>query len=417
LFCFVLLGLVFVSAQISSTNYQTSLAATDGGGAFDSASYDMNAVAGVLSGVTSSDVYDMSFGVFYGENVAPSDVVPVLVSVDGLNLTTSDLNCSAIVYDWDSDSLDVNVRWYKDGVLNLSVDYGGYASGSLFSAILDSGNTSKGEVWICGVRTYDGEEYGAWVNSSGLTVLNSLPNVTLSGPSDWNSTKDRSPEFSWVGIDDDGDVLSYEINISDVLYTGTKNCEDKRSIDGIDVVDYVFSNDLLCLYGNGYYYEWSVRANDGEGWGAWSEIWHLNITTEVGIVLINDGVNFGAIVPGDIDNSSDDSPSPFEINNDGNVIVNVSVNSSQLWSTQSEASEYYQFKADSVVGQEGAFSWVKSITSWFNMPITGEVVAVGELKYTDGDDSAEVDIGLEVPLSESPGDKDALVVFKGVLAE
>lgn len=105
------------------------------------------------------------------------------------------------------------------------------------------------------------------------------------------------------------------------------------------------------------------------------------------------------------------------LDNIGNVLTNVSVNSSALWSTQPDNSSYYQFRADNVTGEEGAFSWLLSITSWFDMPIIGEVVAVGELNYPSGDDSVEVDVRLEVPASEGPGVKNATIVFVGGLAE
>jgi hypothetical protein len=94
----------------------------------------------------------------------------------------------------------------------------------------------------------------------------------------------------------------------------------------------------------------------------------------------------------------------------------VSVNSTPLWNTQSIDSSYYQFKVDSS-GESGAFKWLSSIVDWFNMPLTGEVVAIDSLNYTDSKDSAEVDIGLELPPNENPGVKGAVITFIGRLAE
>ena len=72
---------------------------------------------------------------------------------------------------------------------------------------------------------------------------------------------------------------------------------------------------------------------------------------------------------------------------------------------------------DNVSGEEGAFSWLTSLISWFNIPITGEVVAINQLNYSDSKDSAEVDIRVEVPTNEAPGAKSSLIVFYSRLAE
>ncbi|PLW80539.1 hypothetical protein C0585_02095, partial [Candidatus Woesearchaeota archaeon] len=105
------------------------------------------------------------------ENQIPDTPSPVLVSVDGLNNTDSDLNCSAVLADIDGDDLNVSVRWYRNNVLNLSVDYNNsYANGTLFNATLDSSYTSPGDVWNCSIQLYDGYDYSGWGNSSNLTI-------------------------------------------------------------------------------------------------------------------------------------------------------------------------------------------------------------------------------------------------------
>ena len=250
-----------------------------------------------------------------------------------------------------------------------------------------------------------------------VTIVNSLPSVTLDIPDDWNSTANRTPEFTWTGYDADDDSLTFEINISEHLFAGAKFCDDDRSDNSLGSESYIPSSDLLCLHDNGYYYNWSVRAHDGTGWGEWSSVWHLNVTAEIDVNLSVNEINFGSLDLGEIENTSDDNPGPFVLDNDGNVVTNISLNSSAIWNTESSDSSYYQFKVDNVTGEEGAFDWLLSIVSWFNMPITGEVVAVGELNYSDGKDSVETDIRLEVPPAEAPGVKNATIIFKGELAE
>ncbi|MBT6689746.1 hypothetical protein HN903_00260 [archaeon] len=418
LFGLFLFGFVFVSAQMNSSSYEGSLVATDGGGVLDSTNYNMSIVGGIVSGLTNSSGYDMELGVFYGENIAPEGVTPILVSVDGLNVTTSDLNCSAVISDVGGDDLNVSLRWYKNSILNLSIEYdNNYANGTLFSAILDSGNTSKGESWSCSLRTYDGGLYSEWGNSSGLVILNTLPTVVLISPTDWNSTTNRSLMFNWSGSDVDNDSLTYEISIGEHKYAGVNICNDDRSDDSINNESYVPASDLLCLYDNGYYYNWSVRAHDGLGWGEWSDVWHFNVTANIEAVLINGEIDFGSMAMGEVKNTTTGVLDPFELDNSGNAIINISVNSSQLWEQASGNSSYYQFKANNVTGEGGAFDWLLSIVDWFNMPITGNVVAVDELNYQDGDDGVEIDMRLEVPANEAPGAKSANIVFELTLAE
>ncbi|MBS3087154.1 DUF2341 domain-containing protein, partial [Candidatus Pacearchaeota archaeon] len=352
-------------------------------------------------------------------NSAPENMTLNLVSVDSLNLTTSDLNCSSVIIDSDGDSLNVTIRWYKNSVLNMSVDYNNsYVNGTVFSDILNSSNTSKGENWSCSLRVFDGVLWSEWENSSELEILNSLPVVTLIGLADWNSTTNRTQELSWSGFDADGDSLIYEVDVHEQWFSGPI-CDDDRNNDSLISTVYVPTSDWECLYDNGDYYNWSVRATDDSGniWGDWAGPWHFNLTAEVSISLVASEMNFGSMMPGDVENSSDGAPSPFVLDNDGNVVVNVSLNSTAIWNERSGSSSEYQFKVDNVSSEEGAFIWLMSIVDWFNMPIADDVVGLGELRYNDGEDSAEIDVRLEVPANEAPGVKNAMIVFTGGLAE
>jgi len=420
----LLFGLVFVSGGISSGNYSIeSLVVSNGGDDISSGSFGMGAIVGMISGALGSASYLNDVGFYYasgnGSNVAPNNVVPSLISVDGLNLTTSDLNCSGLISDSDGDDLNVSVRWYRDGVLNLTVDYdNSYSNGTLFWTVLGSGNTSKGEVWNCSLRVFDGGAYSGWENSSGLEILNSLPTVSLVELSDWNSTTNRTPRLSWNSNDEDGDSMIYEIRVNEYQYSGAKICNDDISDNNLNVESFVFSSDLICLYDDGYYYNWSVRASDDSGasWGDWSSVWHFNVTAEVSIILSVSDLNFGSMGPGDVNDTSNVGLNPFVLENDGNVGVNVSLNSSALWTEASGDSSYYRFKVDNVSGEEGSFDWVSSVTNWLNVPITGNVVGIAGLNYSDSGDSAEVDIFLEVPANENPGVKSATIIFTGGLA-
>ena len=299
--------------------------------------------------------------------------------------------------------------------MNLSVEYSDVASGTAFSGILGFGNTTKHETWHCGMRLYDGKEYSEWVNSSDLIILNAEPVVNLSAPVDGSATTDRSPLFNWTATDADGDNLTYEINITP-YFGDNPSALDVRYDTGLTTLNYTPSSDLALLIDNGYHYRWKVRANDGEDYGSWTDQWAVNISAEVSIIMLVDDVYFRDLMVGESD-STEEELAPFNLENNGNVFVNVSINASSLWDSETNDSEYYRFKVDNVSGEEGAFGWIESQTSWFNMPLTAFVIAVSELNYSDIADSVEVDINVTVPINEDPGSKSSSVVFLAELAE
>ena len=410
-----LLLIVVVASATSSENYNDTPLPTDLGGSISSTNYNNSIVGGIISGSVVSDNYTNEFGVFYGFNVAPSDPVVSLNSSSGDNITSDNLLCNALVHDDNGGLLTVFVDWYLNNSLNLSVEYSGIASDTEFSGVLGFGNTTKYEVWHCGMRLYDGQEYSEWVNSSNLTILNAAPVVSLTAPLDGSSTTDRIPLFNWTAEDADGDSLTYEINITP-YYGDNPSLLDVRTEAGLAVLNYTPSPNLELLYDNGYHYKWKVRANDGDVSGGWTDQWVINISAEVGIDMLVNDIYFGNLAVGESKNT-ESGFTPFSVENNGTVFINVSVNASSLWTSETSDSGYYQFKADNVTGEEGSFSWANSRTSWFNMPLTAFVVAISELNYSDDNDSAEVDINITVPAGEDSGTKSSTIVFLAELAE
>ena len=326
--------------------------------------------------------------------------------------------------------MNVSVRWYKNNMLNLSLDYNdSYANASLFIATLDSANTTKTEIWSCGLRLFDGTAYSDWINSSApanVTILNSLPTVTLTSPPDNNITTNRTPTFTWSGSDDDNDAMSYQINISLVAASA---CSDPDDFQNLTTEIYTPSVDFSCISDNNDYYVWTVRANDSSGYGAWAVARKINISAVIDISLPTDYIDFGfknvSYTPVYQDNTTDDSPAPFVIQNDGNALVNITINASDLWTSVSGASDYYKFKVDNVSGEEGAFDWAHSNTSWAQMPNASWEpspnvilpVIISELNYSADKDSAEIDIHIQVPPNEWPGLRKSTIYFTSSLAE
>ncbi|MFH1591469.1 MAG: LamG domain-containing protein [archaeon] len=112
-------------------------------------------------------------------NTAPSDPIAYVNSSDGSNQSNKVMNCFATVSDPESTALNVTVRWYLNGTLNLSIDHNGsYSSGSLFIGSLGYKNTTRTDNWTCDMRLFDGFNYSNWVEAGyNVTILNSPPDV------------------------------------------------------------------------------------------------------------------------------------------------------------------------------------------------------------------------------------------------
>jgi hypothetical protein len=113
-------------------------------------------------------------------------------------------------------------------------------------------------------------------------------------------------------------------------------------------------------------------------------------------------------------NKTTNDPVPLSIRNDGNSFahINISDNTSLLWTSQPSASEYYRYRIDNVTGEEGSFNWTNSTTIWTNVPTSNNTV-ISYLNYTDATDSAEIEILVTVPSQEPAGTKSSRIVFTG----
>ena len=235
--------------------------------------------------------------------------------------------------------------------------------------------------------------------------------MTLIAPADFNRTTNRTLFFTWNASDPaDGDTLfSYQINIT--RFPLPDSSGDNRFVN-VTVTNYTTSPELYWLDDYGYAYQWSVRANDSDArFGEWSTPRWFNISS---LIIINATVRFmdlGVLTfAGASNNSTTDSPPPFRIQNDGNAILNISINASSLWSAVDMPSQYYRYKARNVTGEDGAFDVVHSVVNFTNVNVTPEVGVV-QLNYSDATDSANIDIYVQVPSGEPSGAKSSLMTF------
>ncbi|MFH1151871.1 MAG: hypothetical protein V1788_01970, partial [Nanoarchaeota archaeon] len=365
-------------------------------------------------------------GFFFGGDITTSpNTAPVVSSVilnstSGNNLTSDNLTCYITLTDANANTMNASVRWYRNLTLNRTIEYNNsYSSGTTFISTLLSGNLSIGDVWMCSANAYDGTVWGEWVNSSNLTLGNTPPTVVLVSPADNDFTTNRTPLFTWDGNDDDGDLLTYYLNIT-CYHTDGGGCStygnDNRFIS-TSQENYVPIDYLKYLQDTSYYYNWTVLASDGFANSSWATPRRINIQGSLDIVLINDTINFGNLTMDESKNTTTNSPYPFSLQNNGNCFANISINATQLWNTMASNSDYYKFKADNISGEEGAFDWLKSLTSWNQMPLTGQSVAIVALNFSDSKNSVEVDLLVTVPNQEPWGDRESTVSFEAKLGE
>ncbi|HLC73148.1 hypothetical protein J4416_01065 [Candidatus Pacearchaeota archaeon] len=355
-------------------------------------------------------------------NLAPyNGTVLVINSSLGLNRTLEDLNVQTTLLDLNNNSMNVTVRWYNNSILHKVFEYNSsYANGTSFIATLGSGNTTKGQNWTVGLTLFDGK-VSFNVNSTNLTVLNTPPNVTLIAPVNGSITFNRTSQvFTWATSDDDGDAVTQsKINITLIP---ASSCID-TSFDGTDIYTPIaietfnISESTLtfnCLSDNNDYYKWSVAATDGSSYGSYTSPFNLSVQSLLSTSMNISVVEFGNLGYLKNNDTTDNSPKPLIIVNDGNTLVNVNVSATNLWNSVSNPSTNYRFKFDNVttngISENGSFIWSGSAITYTNVPLV-TTIGVIDLNYTDARDSAEIDINVTVPSTEGPGVRTSTITF------
>jgi len=220
---------------------------------------------------------------------------------------------------------------------------------------------------------------------------------------EYDTILDVMPTFIWENATDaEGDALTYHIQVCE-----EETCTVKAINDNNVSSPYINLTDQL-EPGNMYW--WRVRANDTLDGGNWSRIGNFTLDYTISIVLLNDTVDFGTAVPGDILDSTGNDPTPFVIENDGNCFVNLSVTTNSLWLNQPLGTHYFQGK---IRGSNETYSFdiAASNTSWFNLTASYMDFAA-RLNHTDSNDSCYFDLKVEVPLMEPPGQKASDMTFR-----
>ncbi len=221
--------------------------------------------------------------------------------------------------------------------------------------------------------------------------------VTLYWPGNNTNITERYVNFTWhnatgnstltyqILVDDSSDFSSPVINVSNILERGP-----------------AFSNYTSAELEFKTYY-WKVRAYDGFNYGEFSDTWNFTVIPYKAISLIIANVNFGEIEWNSSDATDDNDPLPIIVENVGNVPVNLTFNSSRLWTSIAAPNDYYLFKSD--VNESNSFNESVSVSVWTQVPLISATPHIFDLNYIDTNDTVEIELNVTVPQNESAGAK------------
>jgi hypothetical protein len=135
-----------------------------------------------------------------GVSINFANAIPTVsdLTITSGNHTTDELVASYVYYDLDNhQEAGTIVVWYlyRSGTIALQHDYNN-------TLTVPASATQKDDQWWFGVHPKDGLDFGAWMNSSAVTIFNAAPTVTgLTITSSPKTVDDLVA--SWTFIDDD----------------------------------------------------------------------------------------------------------------------------------------------------------------------------------------------------------------------
>jgi hypothetical protein len=185
-------------------------------------------------------------------DTVPPETIPPIIKPDPA-YTTDNLLCNATLTDNKATSLTAYWKWYKNGLEHLSGSTNVVNGTNTLVTSLLSGNTTKGESWVCEVAPYDGVNYGSAKNSSSLTITNYVPthsNPILTSTSGKNFTTDNLTCYNQSTYDPDNEGV---VNI----YNWYKNDQP------ISVLNMPFENSATDYSGKGNNGTLKPNATDG----------------------------------------------------------------------------------------------------------------------------------------------------------
>ncbi len=333
------------------------------------------------------------------------------------------VNISAV---W-NDTLPLNQSWLSTNETGAFVNYTGYpypprALGNSPSLTNWTWQNQTGKPRVIGWVIYanDSGNNINGTNSPGGVVRNftmyGWSNVTWNSPSSGSSFTVGSAITLTAFINDtntsgSGPIQDYPVR----FYWENSTQSTSLGTNYTNSSGYAIWRWSTAGFATGNYFpKANITNNDTLYYDVAPEFQNANTTVtlnspSISISLSNSPVSFGSMSIGQSDDTTDNSPLPFVIQNDGNADVNVTIEATDLWSTSANPTSNYQFRC----GNTGEASCASgSVTSFTNIPASGNpTLAIAYLAYTDASDTNEAEIRIVAPSSEPPGPKSSTVTF------
>jgi parallel beta-helix repeat protein len=251
------------------------------------------------------------------------------------------------------------------------------------------------------------------------------PPVLFQPANDAIISDSRNPLYGWNDPEHTlSDSVTYRIQVDDDFAFGSPEV-DVSNVAETAISTYYWSSSALSFTTD---YYWRVRANDTYNLSAWTSYWHFNILATVSCAEPVDEIDFGNMCifanqtkcdtyenpPGTpmplgshINDTLDNHPPPYTVENDGNLKSKGEIYSTSLWTSptyRQMPSKYYQFMVG--VDEPASYDWALD-SAWVNM--TNVSASAPESyygwKWENVSDSFKMHIRLEVPTDEPAGVK------------
>ncbi len=319
-------------------------------------------------------------------------------------------NANPVLIGRRDDGLSLNGSIDEEMVLNRSLSPGEvatlYATGNRF---LNRSELRKTDEWNCSITPVDSTGLnGTTVRSARTRVEGSLPlAATLLYPANGNaSVFERTVAFDWNDSDEpDGDPLNYTLNLS----VAAGPCGVQREQTGIAQSNFTLGE--LCV---DQAYWWNVTACDVDGCSPASATSNFTVASVLSIALRNASADLGALSFGQSAATDAGAGSPFLLENDGNVVANVTLaGNASPFSTVGLGSTAFQFRV--AQNETGSLDAAGSQVSYAPVPANA-TSAIGRFNYSDASDLVAIHVNVTVPPGEPSGPKAANITLQAVVA-
>ena len=246
-----------------------------------------------------------------------------------------------------------------------------------------------------------------------ITVNNTPPpQIELLSPGTNNQTINRTLAFAWRNATDaDNDTLIFLINIT------CQECSaDNRIYNVSNTTNYTIAEPLKYLWEDSFFYNWTITASDNVTYGERSAMNNFSIISYISLRMLTDTVAFGTMQLNEENTTHDDVPSPFSIENEGNVIINVSISSNMsIWASESMPTINFQYKIDNYSNENFSYDFnnVNTSNNWTNFTSTAKL-SIANMSWQDRNDSAEIDLRVKVPTIEPAGIRAVKIIFNAL---